>query len=101
MKYLYYLDRIFSVVLPDGTKVENIKSYGNMILDHRLTQKDLDKDKMDICNDFAHEFMKNHRTFSFFTRKKENATEVTKFIYTQIRLLAELPEEQTTATDNR
>lgn len=89
------------MVLPNGTKVENIKSYGNMILDHRLTQKDLDTDKMDICESIAHELMKEHRNYSLFTRKKENTIEVTKFIYTAIQLLAELPKEQETTIENK
>ena len=84
---------------PDG-RAKGSKYASNRVLDHRLTTKDLEDVKDEIIKDIEQDY-RNAYPLSFFARKRENVIEIREFVFSNIQLLAELPEEQETATDNR
>lgn len=90
MKYIYLIESMVCFVSPDGS-TKRPKYASNRVLDYRLTTKDLEDVKNQIIKGIEQDY-RNAYPPSFFARKREDVIEIRDFVFSNIQLLAELPE---------
>ena len=90
MKYIYLIESMVCSVSPDG-RAKGSKYASNRVLDYRLTTKDLEDVKDEIIKGIEQDY-RNAYPRSFFARRRENVIEIRNFVFSNIQLLAELPE---------